>query len=114
VANIRDYYRKNFLYEGHRLMLPEMRDKVVHTCSDCKFLIRIVGRDEVRPGCAAMLPWYASLARRVPAELKALDVLKEVGREGLQRVTEGIAPHRQACGKFQQGTKHPWSQPSEK
>lgn len=107
MANIRDYYRKNFLYEGHRLMLPELRDRVIHTCSGCKFLVQVVGGDEVRPGCAALIPRYASLARRVPAELNAVDVLKEVGREGLKRVTDGIAPHRQACGKFLPGTYRP-------
>jgi hypothetical protein len=100
MANIRDYYRKNYLYEGHRLMLPELRDRVVHTCSECKFLIRIVGRDEVRPGCAALIPQYAGLARRVPGELNVVDVLKEVGSDGLKLVTDGIAPHRQACGQF--------------
>ena len=100
MANIRDYYRKNFLYEGHRLMLPELRDKVVHTCARCKFLIMVVGRTEARPGCAALLPSYGSLARRVPPRLDAAEVLKEVGREGLDRVLAGADPHRQACGLF--------------
>lgn len=100
MANIRDYYRKNFLYEGHRLMLPELRDKVTHTCSECKFFIKVVGRTEARPGCAALIPHYASLARRVPRELDVVDVLKAVGREGLERVLAGAGPDRQACGLF--------------
>lgn len=100
VANIRDYYRKNFLYEGHRLMLPELRDKVVHTCSQCKFFIWIEGRTETRPGCAALIPRYSSLSRRVPGKLAVTDVLKEVGREGLEKVLTGTDPHSQACGLF--------------
>lgn len=100
VANIRDYYRKNYLYEGHRLMLPELRDKVTHTCSRCKFFVMVVGRTEVRPGCAALIPQYANLTRRVPEKLDAMDVLKAVGRDGLKRVLAGVDPHRQACGLF--------------
>lgn len=100
MANIRDYYRKNFLYEGHRLMLPELRDKVVHTCARCKFFVAVVGRTEVRPGCAVLLPQYANLARRVPEKLDVMDVLKAVGRDGLERVLAGADPRRQACGLF--------------
>ncbi|HOV80579.1 MAG TPA: hypothetical protein PK728_10850 [Bacillota bacterium] len=100
MANIRDYYRKNFLYEGHRLMLPELRDKVVHTCSRCKFFVWVQGRAGVRPGCAALIPRYASLAGRVPEELGVTDVLKEVGKDGLRRVLAGAEPCGQACGLF--------------
>ncbi|BAF59678.1 hypothetical protein PTH_1497 [Pelotomaculum thermopropionicum SI] len=101
MADIRDYYRKNFLYESHRLMLPELREKVVHTCSRCKFFITVVGRSEARPGCAALIPQYARTARRVPEKLDAAELLRVLGRDGLERVLAGAAPHRQACGLFQ-------------
>lgn len=101
MANIRDYYRKNFLYESHRLMLPELREKVIHTCSECKFFVKVVGRTETRSGCAALMPRYVNMARRVPRELDILEVLKTVGREGLEQVLHRASPHRQACGLFQ-------------
>ncbi len=103
MANIRDYYRKNSLYEGHRLMPPELRDKVTHTCSRCKFFVMVAGRTEVRPGCAALIPEYAGLAKRVPEKLDAVDILKTMGKEGLERVLAGCDPRRQACGLFHPG-----------
>ncbi|MFA4885366.1 MAG: hypothetical protein WC601_06280 [Desulfotomaculaceae bacterium] len=103
MANIRDYYRKNFLYESHRLMLPELRDKVAHTCSQCKYMVTVVGKTEARPGCAALIPQYAGLVRRVPEKLDVIDVLRLVGKEGLERVLTGFEPQRQACGLFHPG-----------
>ncbi len=100
MSNIHDYYRKNFLYEGHRMMLPELRDRVAHTCRQCKFYILIAGKTEVRTGCAAYIPRYAGLVKRVPEKLDVTEILKEVGREGLERVLAGPGHHRQACGLF--------------
>jgi len=100
MANIHDYYRKNFLYEGHRMLLPGLRDKIAQACAHCKFFVRVTGRNETRTGCAAQIPRYASLTRRVPGELDAAEVLKLVGREGLDRVLSTAGPHRQACGQF--------------
>ncbi|MDD4239063.1 MAG: hypothetical protein PHT62_11005 [Desulfotomaculaceae bacterium] len=100
MGNIHDYYRKNFLYEGHRMLLPELRDKVAHTCAQCKFFVRVVGRNETRSGCAAQIPRYAGLTRRVPGKLDAAEVLKLVGREGLERVLSTAGLYRQACGQF--------------
>lgn len=100
MSNIHDYYRKNFLYEGHRMMLPELRDRVARTCPQCKFYILIAGKVEVRTGCAAFIPQYAGLTKRVPEKLDVTEILKEVGREGLERVLAGPGRHRQACGLF--------------
>ncbi|WP_243174580.1 hypothetical protein [Desulfofundulus sp. TPOSR] len=90
----------NKLWWSRRLMLPEMREKAVHTCSDCRFLVRIQGREEVRWGCVAGLPGYGSLRKRVPEMLPALDILKTAGKEGLRKVLEGGNPERPACGFF--------------
>jgi hypothetical protein len=100
MANINDYYRKNFLYESHRMLLPELRDKVAQVCAQCKFFITITGKNGARNGCAAQIPRYAGLARMVPRELDAVEVMKLVGREGLERVLSVADPHRQACGQF--------------
>lgn len=103
MANIRDYYRKNFLYESHRLMLPELRDKVAHTGSQCEYMVTVVGKTEARPGCAALIPQYAGLVRRAPGRLDVIDLLRLVGREGLERVLAGFEPQHQACGLFHPG-----------
>jgi hypothetical protein len=100
MANLRDYYRRNFLYQSHRLILPEMREKVVRTCSECWFFVQVRGKTETRPGCAAIIPHYARLARRVPRELGVLEVLQAVGERGLEQVLARARPHRQACGLF--------------
>lgn len=99
MSDIRNYYQKNFLYESHRIIPPELRDKINHTCSECKFYVMIVGRHETRPGCAAVIPQYANLTRRVPEKLDIVDVLRAVGREGLERVIN-VEPEREACGRF--------------
>lgn len=100
MANVQDYYRKNFLYESHRMLLPELRDKAAQTCAQCKFFVRVTGRNKTRNGCAAQIPRYAGLARTVPRELAAAEVLKLVGRDGLERVLSAAGPYRQACGQF--------------
>lgn len=100
MANLRDYYRRNSLYESHRLMLPELREKIVHTCSECRFFVQVAGKTETRPGCAAIIPHYACLARRAPRELKVLEILQAVGKKGLEQVLAKADPYRQACGLF--------------
>lgn len=100
MSNIHDYYRKNFLYEGHRIMLPELRDRVARTCPQCKFYVLITGKNEIRTGCAALIPQYAGLIKRAPGKLDVTDILKAVGKDGLERVLAGPGHHRQACGRF--------------
>lgn len=99
MGRIRDYYRKNFLYESHRLVLPELRAKATSTCAACRFFVYIAGRTEKRAGCAALLPRYAGTGRRVPEEIPLAEVLGAVGQEGLQKVL-AAAPERWACGFF--------------
>ncbi|MEW5954253.1 MAG: hypothetical protein AB1815_11125 [Bacillota bacterium] len=40
VANLRDYYRRNFLYSSHQLYLPRGKDRAMQACRDCVFLPR--------------------------------------------------------------------------
>jgi len=100
VANIHDYYRKNFLYEGHRMMLPELKDRVACTCPQCKFYILVVGKNEVKRGCAALMPQYVCFVKRVPEKLHVADILKMVGKGGLERVLAGPGHHHQSCSRF--------------
>ena len=100
MANIHDYYRKNFLYEGHKLILPELRDKLAYTCASCKFFVLVTGREETRNGCAAQIPRYASLTRRIPGEIDVAAVLRWVGRKGLEKMLSAADPCRLACERF--------------
>jgi hypothetical protein len=95
----------NKLWESHRLMLPEMREKAVRYCRDCRFFVLVQGREEQRCGCVVSIPVYGALHRRVPGKIAAEVVLKLAGREGLQRVLAGGNPEDQACGLFRPGIK---------
>jgi len=101
LSRLGDYYRQNSLYESHRLLLPEFREKVINTCSGCRYFVLIAGRSEKRWGCAAALPRYAGTGRRVPEEIPLAEVLWEVGRDGLAAVL-AAAPEKPACGLFGQ------------
>lgn len=90
----------NKLWESHRIMYPELREKAVSTCSECRFFVRIQGREEARWGCVAGLPEYRTLRKRVPAVLHAVDILKAAGKEGLYKALECGNPEMQACGLF--------------
>lgn len=81
-------------------MLPELRDRVAHICAQCKFYVIIAGKTESKTGCAAFIPLYADLVKRVPEKLDVIDVLRAVGRDGLERVLAGPGNHSQACGQF--------------
>ncbi|NPV91156.1 MAG: hypothetical protein HPY50_10335 [Firmicutes bacterium] len=91
----------NKLWGGHRLLLPEMREKAVGFCGECRFLVQIQGREEVRLGCVVSLQRYGSLQRRVPEKLHALELLRLVGREGIEEILKRGRPEAQACGLFQ-------------
>lgn len=82
------------------MLLPEMRHKASHRCRDCRFLIRLRGREETRWGCVAGIKKYGTLEKRVPKEIHVLEVLKLVGREGLEAALSRGNPDAQACGQF--------------
>jgi len=90
----------NKLWESHRLIVPEMREKAIRKCKECRFLVQIQGKREYRWGCAACIERYATLNCRVPRVIHVTEVLKLAGREGLSRVLERGNPDWQACGLF--------------
>lgn len=90
----------NKLWEGHRIVLPEMREKAVHRCRECRFLIGIAGQEETRPGCVAGIASFARLQQRVPQQILLRDLLILVGRDGLWDVLSRGNPDAQACGWF--------------
>lgn len=88
----------NRLWESHRLILPEMREKAVRRCGDCRFFVKIQGREEIRWGCVASIPDYGTLQKRVPEIIRAVDVLRRAGKDGLEEVLKHSDPDVQACG----------------
>ncbi|MGD0153141.1 MAG: hypothetical protein ABSC17_05190 [Thermacetogeniaceae bacterium] len=93
--------RGNKLWEGHRIVLPEMREKAVHRCRECRFLVAIVGQEETRSGCVAGIAGFGELQRRVPEQIPLRELLHLAGRNGLQDVLTRGNPDTQACGRFQ-------------
>lgn len=91
----------NRLWESHRLILPEMREKALHTCGECRFFVEIQGREETRFGCVVSISRYGDLKRRVPRRLHAAEILRQVGKEGLQRIIRCHDPEAQSCALFQ-------------
>jgi hypothetical protein len=90
----------NKLWQGHRLILPEVREIAVNTCRDCRFFVEIQGKEEARWGCVVSVPRYGTLERRVPRQIHLLDISNDVGREGLEEILSHSYPEAQACGKF--------------
>ncbi len=100
----------NKLWEGHRIVLSEMRDKAVHRCWECRFLVVIEGQSEARLGCIVSIDSFARLHRRVPERIPLREVLGLAGRDGLQEILDRGQPDAQACGLFRprfQGRKKP-------
>lgn len=92
--------KRNVLWEKHRMMLPEMREKAVHRCKHCRFFVPIRGRRETRPGCVVHIKAYGNLEKRVPDVLPIMEIIKRVGLEGLEYSLKFNDPEAQSCGKF--------------
>ncbi|MFZ5596782.1 MAG: hypothetical protein ACOY31_07185 [Bacillota bacterium] len=93
--------RGNKLWEGHRLLLPELREKAINTCSLCIFLVPVTGREETRTCCLVGIKEYGTLRKRVPREIHAMELLKLAGKKGLEEaVQRGAHPGAPACGLF--------------
>jgi len=92
--------KQNVLWEKHRMMLPEMREKAVHRCGRCRFFVSIRGLKETRYGCVVDVKAYGSLEKRIPPLVPVLEIIKRLGLEGLERCLEKGDPERQSCGRF--------------
>lgn len=90
----------NKLWEGHRIILPEMRERAGATCGDCRFFLKIQGQYEVRSGCVAHIEKFRKLQKRVPGVILLTEILKMAGREGLKKILEHDNPEEGACGDF--------------
>ncbi|MDN5345055.1 MAG: hypothetical protein PWQ18_1169 [Clostridia bacterium] len=90
----------NALYEGHRLMLPGLKDRASATCQGCRFCIPILGREERKLACLATLDLYLTGERRVPRELSGRDFIWLAGKELLVKAVARVRPQGQACGFY--------------
>jgi hypothetical protein len=91
----------NKLWESHRMIHPDARELAISTCVDCRFLVQIQGREEVRLGCVVSIPRYGTLQQRVPEMIYAVEIIRLVGVEGLKEIVAKTYPHITACGLFQ-------------
>lgn len=91
---------KNVLWEKHRMYLPDMRNKAVSRCGQCKFFVRIKGLRETRTGCVVNIKAYNRLQKRVPEIVPIMDIIKMVGLEKLELCLKNGNPQAQSCGKF--------------
>lgn len=86
-------------------MLPELREKAAATCRQCMFLVAVAGREETRAGCVAGVEEYGTLRKRVPREIHAADLMRQVGKNGLKEITDRVSdPDALACGLFRPGS----------
>ncbi|WP_031513633.1 hypothetical protein [Desulfofalx alkaliphila] len=98
---IDNYYRKNFLYRSHTMMLPEMQQKVTHTCKDCLYLVTVQGKHENKLCCVKDIDIYGNKTKAVPRQVSIYHLLKYISGERLLELVEKSSPHKVGCGKFQ-------------
>ena len=92
--------RNNKLWESHRIILPEMREKAVRHCGDCRFFVSIQGKEEARRGCVVSIPEYGALQKRAPEVIPVSAILKKAGSDGLQTILTRRDPGAPACGLY--------------
>lgn len=90
----------NTLWEKHRIFIPQMRSKATHRCKHCKYFIKIQGKKEIRYGCVINIQIYKQQVKKVPPVIPIIEIIKEVGKEGLKQCVKNNNPDAQACGKF--------------
>jgi hypothetical protein len=94
-------YGDNKLWAGHRIILPEVRDKAVHRCRECRFFVTIQGLREMQQGCVISIEAFRKRWWRVPKVIPISQLLQTVGKEGLAQITTRGNPDAQACADFQ-------------
>ncbi|TEB04774.1 hypothetical protein Psch_03536 [Pelotomaculum schinkii] len=92
--------KSNVLWEKHRMYLPGMRQKAVHRCRHCKFFVAIKGKLETKYGCVVSIKAYGNLEKRIPPVIPVIEIIKQVGLEGLDKCLKCSDPEAQSCGKF--------------
>ncbi|MBO8136827.1 MAG: hypothetical protein H0Z40_01620 [Desulfotomaculum sp.] len=94
------YYKNNYLYRSHTMMLTEMHEKTIYTCRDCQFFIKIIGRQETKTACVISIPVYKKRIKIPPPEVNIYEILKHISAEKLMQLVENSFPYKTACPKF--------------
>ncbi|AEG59234.1 hypothetical protein [Desulforamulus ruminis] len=97
---VKNYYRANRLYGGHRMMVPAAGEKFRNSCQKCKFFVTVMGRQEARKICVTEIKAYRSGAKRVPEHIEILDLILLLGKESLEEMIKKGRQQPMACGEF--------------
>ncbi|AEF95004.1 hypothetical protein Desca_2165 [Desulfotomaculum nigrificans CO-1-SRB] len=98
---VKTYYKNNFLYAGHRMVLPDTGEKFRNSCHNCKYYVNVIGQHETRKICLAGVKVYKSGAKRVPQSIEILELILLLGKQALYNMLEGNKEHQMACGSFE-------------
>ncbi|MTI81995.1 MAG: hypothetical protein FH758_14185 [Firmicutes bacterium] len=94
------YYKNNFLYRSHTMMLPEMHEKTIHLCQDCSFFVKIIGKQENKSACIKPIPIYKNKAKGPRPEIDIYEILKHISSKELMHLVETSSAHKTACSEF--------------
>ncbi|GAB6182232.1 hypothetical protein JCM14036_35510 [Desulfotomaculum defluvii] len=99
---VKNYYKNNFLFTGHRMVLPGAGEKFKHSCQHCKYFVTVVGHQETKKVCLAGVKAYQRGHKRVPDSIEIVELMLLLGKETLQELLGKGKEHLIACGTFEQ------------
>lgn len=99
---VKGYYKKNYLYAGHRMIVPETSEKFRNSCNSCKYFVTVIGQTENKRVCLLAVKAFQRGSKRVPESIQILDLILLLGKESLQNILANTGPHQSACGSFEQ------------
>jgi len=101
-GKLKRYYKNNFLYASHRMVLPAADEKFRRSCQRCKFFVEVVGQQETRKMCLSGVKAYRTGQKRVPDSVEILDLILLLGKEALQNMLGKGGQYQIACDQFEQ------------
>ncbi len=97
---LKNYYKNNFLFAGHQMMMPQAGEKFKHACGQCKYYVNVIGQQENRRICLAGVKAYRQRQKRVPESIDIVELMFLLGKEALQALASQ-GDHNMACGTFE-------------
>ncbi|SHF02214.1 hypothetical protein [Desulforamulus putei] len=98
---VKNYYKNNFLFAGHRMVMPQAGEKFQHSCSQCKYFVKVIGRQETRRVCLARVKAYQNRSKRVPDSIEIVELMLLLGKEALEKLLGEGGQYQMACGAFE-------------
>lgn len=99
---VKKYYKNNYLFTGHRMVLPDAGEKFQHCCGQCKYFVEVIGQQETRRVCLAEVRAFSSGRKRVPENIEIMDLMLLLGQEALHKLLGKGGFDQMACGTFSQ------------